>query len=140
MKAIFVLSFFLLLVSCAKNSSDGANPSQSQVPQGSKGQRESLPDMIHCGQQGSLYELVLALRNQQLPKDVTAVALKKNQLVIFKIATQVYQDSNGLLSFVEIPAGAHSKEAKLNLETKEATLSNFRADDLTEGSIFNCQF
>jgi|GEM_PF-6790769 len=101
---------------------------------------ENLPDMIRCNQNHSNYQLVLVLRSPQLPQDVSAIGLKKGAAVIFKVSSQLYKDENGLLVFAEAPASARSKEAKLNLQTKTATLHNFRLSDLSEGASFNCQF
>lgn len=99
-----------------------------------------LPDLIRCNQNGSTYQLVLVLRSPQLPDGVTAIGLKKGASVIFKVASQMYTDENSLLSLIQIPATANSKEAKLNLQTKVVNLKNFHLTDLKEDSAFNCQF
>ena len=99
-----------------------------------------LPDMIRCYQSNPTYQLVLVLKSPELPQDVTAIGLKKGFVVIFKVASQLYKDANGLLSFIETPASAKSKEVKLNLQTKTANLYNFHRSDLRNGSTFNCLF
>jgi len=96
--------------------------------------------MIRCNQDHSAYQLVLVLRNPQLPNGITAIGLKRGTTVIFKVASQMYKDENGQLSFIETPATANSKEAKLNLQTKTANLYKFHLSDLNDGTTFNCQF
>ncbi len=101
---------------------------------------QSLPDMIRCNHESSSFQLVLIIKNPQLPEGFTAIGLKNGSTVIFKVATQIYTDEKSLLSFIETPATATSKEAKLNLQTKVATLLNFHMQDLPDGSTFNCDF
>lgn len=101
---------------------------------------QELPDMIRCNLENSSYQLVLVLRNPQLPQGVSALGLKKGSSVIFKVSGQMYTDENNFLSITEVPTSAFSKEAKLNVNTKVATLKNFHLADLKEGSSFKCQF
>ena len=99
-----------------------------------------LPDIIRCSHNGSTYQLVLVLKSPQLRDGITAIDLKKGASVIFKVTSQTYTDDNNLLSFIQTPATANSREAKLNIQTKVANLKNFHLADLKESSDFNCEF
>jgi len=81
----------------------------------------SLPDRIKCDQDFSNYQLVLVIKDQNLPEEVTAIALKDDETVLFKVATQIYtvEGEPNILNFVEIPATTTSKEVKLNLTKKK---------------------
>lgn len=140
MKACIMLACLSLLVSCSNNSSKGTSTPPTQPPSHEKTKDQSLPDKILCQQANSTYELVLLLKHQQLPEGIKMIGLKNGNSVIFKVAAQIYMDANNLLSFIETPATSASKQVKLNLETKEATLSNFHTDDLSEGSRFICNY
>ena len=96
--------------------------------------------MLRCNQSDSSYQLILVLKSPQLPDNIAAIGLKKGTSVIFKVATQLYTDENNFLSFIEIPATANSKEAKLDLQKKIVVLKNFHLNDLSEGSTFTCQY
>ena len=101
-----------------------------------------LQDMIRCDQQNSNYQLVLVLKNPQLPRGITAIALKDSTTVVFKVASRMFTVSAepDAISFIEIPATPSSKLVKLDLQTKVATLLNFSAPNLESGSTFGCQF
>jgi hypothetical protein len=105
-------------------------------------QATELPDMIRCNQTSSNYQLVLILRSPQLPLGVSAIGLKDGTRVVFKVASQMFTvtDEPHVINFNEVPATTSSKAVKLDLQTKVATLLNFSAPGLENGSAFICRF
>lgn len=85
---------------------------------------------------------MLVIKDQSLPDGVSAVGLKNNADVVFKVATQTYTSESepNILSFVEVPATDISKEVKLSLTDKTAVLLNSQIQDLGENPVFTCRF
>jgi hypothetical protein len=115
----------------ASNSNREVNPTEA-----------SLPDRITCKQESSEYQLVLVIKDRALPGGITAVGLKKNSEVVFKILTQTYADTSNpnIINFIETPATLNSREVELNFSNKSATLLNAQIFELGESPVFGCQF
>jgi hypothetical protein len=139
-KIIFSFLLSTLLLGCgeggaspipASNSNREVNPTEA-----------SLPDRITCKQESSEYQLVLVIKDRALPGGITAVGLKKNSEVVFKILTQTYADTSKpkTISFVETPVSVNSREVELNFSSKRATLLNAQIIELGESPVFDCQF
>jgi hypothetical protein len=100
-----------------------------------------LPNRIYCQEPNSKYQLVLVFKDPSLPANVRAIALKKDKIVVFKVAATLYTvaGENNTLNLIEFPVTETSKEVKLHLDTKVATLANFHLNELADGSLFNCK-
>jgi PBP1b-binding outer membrane lipoprotein LpoB len=136
---ISFLIFSLLLTSCGGTNAPKSSTKPDQPLQVNE---TSLPDRITCDQGSTSYQLVLVIKDQNLPEGVSVVGLKHNEDVQFKVTTQTYtsDDDSEILSFIEVPATENSKEVKLNLSDKTAVLMNSQIQELDENPIFSCNF